>query len=105
MRKRRNPRSVLINSQRVMRESLRPRRRKQKSNRNFQSGRKNCSIFPAASKHLAEKLDKDAPVISESDRIKRQRELSDMDQDFQRKQRAFSEDLNLRRNEEIATGG
>ncbi|MEO8408540.1 MAG: OmpH family outer membrane protein, partial [Oxalobacteraceae bacterium] len=53
-------------------------------------------------KTLAEKLDKDAAVISESDRVRRQRELSDMDQDFQRKQRAFSEDLNLRRNEEIA---
>ena len=31
---------------------------------------------------MVEKLDKDAPVISESDRVKRQRELADLDQDF-----------------------
>ena len=42
------------------------------------------------------------PVLSESQRIKRQRELADMSQDFQRKQRAYREDFMQRRNEEIA---
>ena len=41
-------------------------------------------------------------VLSESQRIKRQRELADLSQDFQRKQRAFREDFMQRRNEEIA---
>ena len=53
-------------------------------------------------KGMAEKFDKDAPVISESERIKRQRELSDLDQDFQRKQRVYREDRNQRGNEEIS---
>ena len=52
---------------------------------------------------MADKLDKDAPVLSESDRIRRQRELGDLDKDFQRRQREFREDLNQRRNEELAT--
>ncbi|MFX7800679.1 OmpH family outer membrane protein, partial [Acinetobacter baumannii] len=37
-----------------------------------------------------------------ADRTRRQRELSDLDRDFQRKQREFREDLNQRRNEELA---
>ena len=53
-------------------------------------------------KAMGEKLDKDMPVLSESQRIKRQRELADMSQDFQRKSRAYREDLMQRRNEEIA---
>ncbi len=39
--------------------------------------------------------------MSDSDRARRQRELSDMDRDFQRRQREFREDLNQRRNEEL----
>ena len=53
-------------------------------------------------KAVSDKLDKDGPVLSESDRIKRQRDLTDLDKEFQRKQREFREDLNQRRNEELA---
>ena len=51
----------------------------------------------------AEKFDKDAPVLSESDRVKRQRELSNLDTDLQRKRREFQEDFNRRRNEEFSS--
>lgn len=51
---------------------------------------------------LSEQLDKDSAVLSESDRTRRQRELSDLDKDFQRKRREFQEDLNQRRNEELS---
>jgi outer membrane protein len=53
-------------------------------------------------KAQSDKLDKDAAVLSDSDRAKRQRDLSDLDKEFQRKQREFREDLNQRRNEELA---
>ncbi len=53
-------------------------------------------------KSMSEKLDKDLPVLSESQRLKRQRELADMSQDFQRKQRAYREDLMQRKNEEYS---
>ena len=53
-------------------------------------------------KSMSDKLDKDTAILSESDRVKRQRELADLDKDFQRKQREFREDLNQRRNEELA---
>jgi outer membrane protein len=52
---------------------------------------------------LSEKLDKDGAVMSESERTKRSRELSELDKDFQRKRRELQEDLNQRRNEEMSS--
>lgn len=49
-----------------------------------------------------QKFEKDAPVLSESDRVKRQRDLADLDADLQRKRRDFQEDYNRRRNEEYS---
>jgi len=49
----------------------------------------------------AQRFDKDAPVLSESERIRRQRQLTDLDADLQRKRREFQEDFNRRRNEEF----
>jgi outer membrane protein len=40
--------------------------------------------------------------MSAADRAQKQRDLSQLDSDFQRKQREFREDLNQRRNEELA---
>jgi len=51
----------------------------------------------------AQKFDKDAPVLSESERVKRQRQLADLDSDLQRKRREFQEDFNRRRNEEFSS--
>jgi len=50
----------------------------------------------------AQSYDKDAPVLSESERIQRQRKLEDLDADLQRKRREFQEDFNRRRNEEYS---
>jgi outer membrane protein len=46
------------------------------------------------------KLEKDAPVMSEGDRLKAQRDLSEMAKEYQRKQREFQEDVTQRQNEE-----
>lgn len=92
----------LVNSERVMRESAPAKAAEAKIESEFSRRKKDLLDLSARLKSMAETLDKDMPVLSESDRIKRQRELTDLDQDFQRKQRAFREDLNQRRNEEIA---
>ena len=51
---------------------------------------------------LQENLEKNALTLSESDRRTKERELNDLSREFQRKQREFREDLNLRQNEENA---
>lgn len=92
----------IVNSQRIMRESAPAKKAEAKIETEFSKSRKDLVDLSARIKAVADKLDKDVAVISDADRVKRQRELSDLDQEFQRKQRAFSEDLNLRRNEEVA---
>ena len=92
----------LVNSERIMRESAPAKAAAAKIDSEFSKRKKDLLDMSARLKSMAEKLDKDAPVLSESERIRRQREVSDLDQDFQRKQRAFREDLSQRRNEEMA---
>ena len=52
-------------------------------------------------KTQADKLERDAPTLSEAQRNTRQRQLVDQDREFQRKRREFQEDLNSRKNEEL----
>jgi outer membrane protein len=52
-------------------------------------------------KDIQSSLDKDSLTISETDRKNKERELSNMNIDFQRKQRELREDVNLRKNEEL----
>lgn len=93
---------AIFDSQRVMRESGPAKAAEAKIEQEFSKRGKELQDMSAKLKSMAEKLDKDAPVLSESERIKRQRDLTDFDQDFKRKQRIFNEDLNQRKNEEIA---
>ena len=51
---------------------------------------------------MQENLEKNAVTMSESDRRTKERDLNELSRDFQRKQREFREDLNLRQNEENA---
>lgn len=54
-------------------------------------------------KSLQEQFQKDAPVLAESERIKREQDLSRQIVELQRQQREYREDLNLRRNQELST--
>lgn len=95
-------RIAIFDSQRVIRESAPAKAAEAKIEQEFSRRGKELQDLATRIKAMAEKLDKDSPVLSESERIKRQRELADLDQDFKRKQRIFNEDLNQRKNEEIA---
>jgi len=49
---------------------------------------------------MQENLETNAMTMSESDRRAKEKSLNDLSREFQRKQREFREDLNLRQNEE-----
>lgn len=91
-----------INPDRIMSESAPAKAAEKKLENDFSKRNQELRDTQARLKSMGEKLDKDMAVLSESQRIKRQRELADLSQDFQRKQRAFREDFMQRRNEEIA---
>ena len=92
-----------VSTERIFREATPAKAANQKIEQEFSRRDKELQEMSARLKAMADKLDKDAPVLSESDRGRRQRELGDLDKDFQRKQREFREDLSQRRNEELAT--
>jgi outer membrane protein len=92
-----------VNTERIFREAAPAKAAQLKIDQEFSKREKDLQDMAARLKGMSEKLDKDASVLSETDRGRRQRDLGDLDKEFQRKQREFREDLNQRRNEELAT--
>ncbi len=91
----------VVNSDRILRDSQPARAAMQKLEVEFSKRDKDMQEMGARLKTSAERFEKDGPIMSESDRVRRQRELAEMDREFQRKQREFREDFNQRRNEEL----
>lgn len=91
-----------VSTERIFREAMPAKTAQAKIEQEFSKRDRELQDMAARLKTISERLDKDAAVLSESDRMRRQRELTDLDKDFQRKQREFREDLNQRRNEELA---
>jgi outer membrane protein len=91
-----------VNSERVLREATPAKAAQAKLEAEFSRREKDINDQAAKLKGAADKLDKDGPTLAESERTRRQRELVEQDRDLQRKRREFQEDLNQRRNEELA---
>jgi outer membrane protein len=91
-----------VNSERVMREANPAKAAQAKLEAEFGKREKDLTELGARLKAAADKLEKDAPTLAESERTRRQRELVEQDREFQRKRREFQEDLNQRKNEELA---
>ena len=91
----------VVNPDRLLRESTPARAALQKLEAEFSKRQKEMEDSGARLKTMAERFEKDSPVMTETDRVRRQRELAELDREFQRKQREFREDLNQRRNEEM----
>lgn len=91
-----------VNSERIMRDSAPAKSASAKLEAEFSKREKDLRDMQNRLKAMSDKLEKDMPVLAESDRIKRQRELADYGQDFQSKNRRYREDLMQRRNEEFA---
>ena len=91
----------VVNPDRLLRESTPARAALQKLEGEFSKRQKEMEDMGTRLKSSAERFEKDAPVMTETDRARRQRELAELDREFQRKRRELSEDLNQRRNEEM----
>ena len=91
-----------VNTERILRDAAPAKAAQQKLEAEFSKRDKELQELAARLKGLGEKLERDGAVMTDSERGRRQREFSDLDKDFQRKQREFREDLNQRRNEELA---
>lgn len=95
-------RIAAVNSERILRDSQPAKQAQVKLEQEFSKRDRELQDMAQKIKAMADKLDKDTAVLADSDRQRRQREVADLDREFQRKQREFREDLNQRRNEELA---
>ena len=96
---------AFFNGQRVLDESAPAKIASSRIEQEFSKRKKDLDDVNDRFRTAYRKYEKDAPTLSEGERLRRQRELAEMDQDFNRKQRIYNEDLAQRRQEEaIALG-
>jgi len=91
-----------VNTERILRDAAPAKAAQQKLEQEFSKRDKELQGMAARLKQLSERVERDTAVMNEAERARRQREFTETEKDFQRKQREFREDLNQRRNEELA---
>jgi outer membrane protein len=91
-----------IDAERVNRESAPAERASKQLEKEFAPRAQQLQRRESQIKGLQEQLEKEAMTMSESERRAKEQELARMSLDFQRMQREYREDLNLRRNQELA---
>ena len=91
-----------VNTERLFREATPAKRAQQKLEREFAGRDSDIQKLSKQVRDLQSLLEKDGVTMAESERRNKERDLANMSRDLQRLQREFREDLNLRRNEELA---
>ncbi|MDR0634337.1 MAG: OmpH family outer membrane protein [Azoarcus sp.] len=92
-----------VNSERVMREAAPAVRAQQRIEKEFAKRDQELQRMAKDLESLQKSLENEGAKLSDADRRNKERAFSDLNRDFQRKQREFREDLNQRRNEELAS--
>jgi outer membrane protein len=91
-----------VNTERLFREAAPAKRAQQKLEKEFAGRDADIQKLSKQVRDLQGLLERDSVTMAESDRRNKERDLANMSRDLQRLQREFREDLNLRRNEELA---
>lgn len=91
-----------IDAERINRESVPAERASKQLEKEFAPRAQELQRREGQIKALQSQLEKEAMTMSESDRRAREQELNRLSVEFQRMQREYREDLNLRRNQELA---
>ncbi len=92
-----------VNSDRVMRESAPAVLAQRQLEQEFSKRDGELQNMAKELQAMKADLEKNGLTMTEADRKKKEREFGDLNREFQRRQREFREDLNQRRNEELAT--
>jgi outer membrane protein len=92
-----------VNGERLLREAAPAKRAQAKLEKEFAGRQADLQKLDKQVQTLQQSLDRDGATMSEADRRNKERDLANMTRDLQRSQREFREDLNLRKNEELAS--
>ncbi len=91
-----------VNTDRIFREAAPALKAQKKLEKEFASREQDLQKMAKQARDLQSQLEKDGMTMSDTDRHNKERDLANLNREFQRSQREFREDLNLRRNEELA---
>jgi outer membrane protein len=91
-----------VNTEKILREAAPAVRAQKKIEAEFKKRDDELAKIAEQLKRMQEDLDKNSVTMAEAQRRTKERDFGDLNRDFQRKQREFREDLNQRRNEELA---
>jgi outer membrane protein len=91
-----------VNTERVFREAAPAKKAQQKLEKEFAARNAELAKVEKQGRDLQTELERDNVTMSEATRRDKERQLADISRNFQRLQREIREDLNLRRNEELA---
>ena len=90
-----------VSLDRIIKEAVPAKTAQAKLEQEFSKREKELQEQGATLKSMADKLEREALTLTDSQRTLRQKQVIEQDRDFQRKRREFQEDLNARRNEEL----
>src|SRR6186997_1918800 len=96
------PKIGFVNTERVFREAAPAKRAQQKLEREFAARNAELAKVEKQGRDMQAELERENVTMPESARREKERQLADISRNFQRLQREIREDLNLRRNEELA---
>ena len=91
-----------VNTERVFREAAPAKRAQQALEREFSARNGELAKVEKQGRDLQNELERENVTMPEATRREKERQLADISRNFQRIQREIREDLNLRRNEELA---
>lgn len=91
-----------VDTERILRESAPAIKASQKIEKEFASRDQEIKKLAAQVREAQDFLEKKGAGLADAERRNKERELSNFSAELQREQREFREDLNLRKNEELA---
>jgi outer membrane protein len=91
-----------VNTERILREAVPAQRAQKKIEAEFKKRDEELAKIAGDLKKMQEEMEKNSVTMNETQRRNKERDFGELNRDFQRKQREFREDLNQRRNEELA---
>ncbi|MBK9160302.1 MAG: OmpH family outer membrane protein [Nitrosomonadales bacterium] len=92
----------VVDTERVLRESAPAMKAEKKIEKEFSGRNQEIKKLMKQAKELQTILEKEGNKLSDADHRNKERELIGLNVNLQRMQREFREDLNLRKNEELA---
>jgi outer membrane protein len=91
-----------VHTERILRDSVPAMRAQKQIEAEFQKRDRELAGIAEQLKRMQDDLEKNAMTLTETQRRTKEREFGDLNREFTRKQREFREDLNQRRNQELA---